>query len=151
MFEVGRKLGKGRFGDVYMARHIKSGFALAIKVISKKELREAEMEAQLVQEIKVQMYCNHPNVLRLYGFFHDHNKIYLLLELATHGCLFKEIRQKAYFDEPLACYYFRQVCSGVRYLHSHSVIHRDLKPENILNCFDVLKICDFGWAIYSPI
>ena len=39
MFEVGRKLGKGRFGDVYMARDIKSGFAVAIKVISKKELK----------------------------------------------------------------------------------------------------------------
>lgn len=36
MFELGRKLGKGRFGDVYMAREKTSGFALAIKVISKK-------------------------------------------------------------------------------------------------------------------
>lgn len=36
MFEVGRKLGKGRFGDVYMARDIKTGFALAIKIINKK-------------------------------------------------------------------------------------------------------------------
>ena len=36
MFELGRKLGKGRFGDVYMARDIESGFAVAIKVINKK-------------------------------------------------------------------------------------------------------------------
>lgn len=39
LFEVGRKLGKGRFGDVYMAREIKTGFALAIKVIKKNELK----------------------------------------------------------------------------------------------------------------
>jgi serine/threonine protein kinase len=39
----------------------------------------------------------------------------------------------------------------VRYLHSNFIIHRDIKPENILNCFSVLKICDFGWATYSPI
>jgi aurora kinase len=39
MFEVGRKLGKGRFGDVYMARDIRSGFALALKIINKKELK----------------------------------------------------------------------------------------------------------------
>jgi aurora kinase len=43
MFELGRKLGKGRFGDVYMAREIRTGFALAIKVINKKELKESEM------------------------------------------------------------------------------------------------------------
>lgn len=36
MFEIGRKLGKGRFGDVYMARDRKTGFAFAIKVINKK-------------------------------------------------------------------------------------------------------------------
>jgi serine/threonine protein kinase len=36
LFEIGRKLGKGRFGDVYMARELKSGFVLAIKMINKK-------------------------------------------------------------------------------------------------------------------
>lgn len=36
MFEVGRKLGRGRFGDVYMAREKNTGFALAMKVINKK-------------------------------------------------------------------------------------------------------------------
>ena len=43
MFELGRKLGKGRFGDVYLARDRKSGFTVAIKVINKKELKESEM------------------------------------------------------------------------------------------------------------
>jgi len=47
------------------------------------------MENQLTQEIKVQLFANHPNVLKMYGFFADQAKIYLLLELATHGCLFK--------------------------------------------------------------
>ena len=37
------------------------------------------MEAQVAQEIKVQMFTNHPNVLKLYGFFADNSKIYLLL------------------------------------------------------------------------
>jgi serine/threonine protein kinase len=109
------------------------------------------MEAQLMQEIKIQLYSNHPNILKMYGFFHDTNKVYLLLELVTNGCLFKEIRKKNNFEENLASFYFRQVVSGVRYLHSNYIIHRDLKPENILNNFNVLKICDFGWAIYSPL
>ena len=44
------------------------------------------------------MYSNHPNILKMYGFFSDKNKIYLLLELATNGCLFKEIRKKSYLQ-----------------------------------------------------
>jgi serine/threonine protein kinase len=97
------------------------------------------------------MFCSHPNVLGMFGFFADENKIYLLLELACGGCLFREVRQRAYFAEDHACYYLRQVVAGMRYLHGHSVIHRDIKPENILNCFSVLKLCDFGWATYAPL
>lgn len=62
-----------------MAREVKTGFALAIKIINKKELKESEMEKQLMQEIKIQMFSNHPNILKMYGFFADKMKIYLLL------------------------------------------------------------------------
>ena len=55
------------------------------------------MESQLIQEIKIQMHSNHPNILKMYSFFSDEKKIYLLLELATNGCLFREIRTKNYF------------------------------------------------------
>ena len=48
-FEVGRKLGKGRFGDVYMARDLRSGFVLAIKMINKRDVKEAKMEVQVAQ------------------------------------------------------------------------------------------------------
>ncbi len=37
------------------------------------------MEDQIVQEIKLQMFMNHPNVLKLYGFFNDSKNIYLIL------------------------------------------------------------------------
>lgn len=151
MFEVGRKLGRGKFGDVYMCRETLTGFACAIKMINKSEVKSAGMESQLIQQIKIQLYSNHPNILKMYGFFHDSTKIYLLLELATNGCLFKQIRKRSNFEQNLASFYFRQVVSGVRFLHSNYVIHRDIKPQNILNSFNVLKICDFGWAIYSPL
>jgi serine/threonine protein kinase len=36
---------------------------------------------------------NHPNVLKLYGFFHDAKNIYLILEYCNK-CLFRELRQK---------------------------------------------------------
>lgn len=45
----------------------------------------------------------------------------------------------------------KQVCSAVRYLHSHSIIHRDIKPENILIApGGVAKLTDFGWSVHNP-
>lgn len=49
------------------------------------------MEVQLIEEIKLQMYCNHPNILKMYGCFNDSKNIYLLLELGV-ACLFQELR-----------------------------------------------------------
>ena len=91
---MGKKLGKGRFGDVYVVREKKLGFILAMKVINKEELVESDMQNQLFFEIKIQTFLNHPNTLRMYGCFSDEKNIYLLLELAAGGCLFRELRNK---------------------------------------------------------
>ena len=40
----------------------------------------------------------------------------------------------------------KQLISGYRYLHEHSVIHRDLKPANILIKDETYKLADFGFA-----
>lgn len=78
-FDLGKKLGKGRFGNVYLAQEKRSKFSLAIKVINRRQLKESEMEQQLLEEIKLQTFMNHPNILRMYGCFRDSKNIYLLL------------------------------------------------------------------------
>jgi calcium/calmodulin-dependent protein kinase I len=47
--------------------------------------------------------------------------------------------------------YLHQVCQAVGYLHNRSIIHRDIKPENVLIDCGTAKLCDFGWAVYSPL
>ncbi|EGR33859.1 protein kinase domain protein [Ichthyophthirius multifiliis] len=150
-FQIGKCIGRGRFGNVYMARHKQSNMLVAIKQINKKNLSESCMERQLEQEIKIQMFSNHPNILKMYGFFHDETKVYLILEFACHFDIYKELKKETLkrFTEEKTANYIRQISEGLIYLHSHEIIHRDIKPENILNIHGVLKISDFGWSVYT--
>ena len=45
----------------------------------------------------------------------------------------------------------KHICHGVEYMHDNDIIHRDIKPENILFHECVVKICDLGWSVYSPL
>ncbi len=53
-FEIGKKLGRGKFGNVYVAREKKTKFIVALKVIFKKQLRKNKVEHQLRREIEIQ-------------------------------------------------------------------------------------------------
>lgn len=96
--------------------------------------------------------CRHPNILRLYTWFHDENKIYLALELASKGELYKHLKSSPdeRFPEERAARYTYQVADALNYCHLNNVIHRDLKPENImLTHNDQIKLADFGWSAHT--
>ena len=63
-FEIGRPLGKGKFGNVYLAREKRSKFIVALKVLFKSQLQKAQVEHQLRREIEIQSHLRHPHVLR---------------------------------------------------------------------------------------
>lgn len=152
MFEIGKPLGKGKFGRVYLVKERSSGFICALKVMYKSELQQGSgVEKQVRREIEIQSNLRHPNILRLYGHFHDPKRIFLILEFAGQGELYKLLRKASRFPEWKAAQYVAQMASALRYLHRKHVIHRDIKPENILvGIHDEIKISDFGWSVHAP-
>lgn len=150
-FEVGRALGKGKFGNVYLAREKKSKFIVALKVLSKKQLVKHNVQHQLRREIEIQSHLHHRNILQLYGYFYDDERVYLILEYAPRGELYRKLRDCQRFDEKTTSIYIGQIIDALIVCHSRDVIHRDIKPENILIGYNgELKIADFGWSVHAP-
>ncbi|KAJ5737793.1 kinase-like protein [Penicillium malachiteum] len=151
MFEIGKPLGKGKFGRVYLARERDTGFVCALKVLHKNEIQQGRVEKQVAREIEIQSNLRHPNVLRLFGHFHDKKRIFLILEYAGKGELYKHLQKADRFPEWKAAQYMSQMASALKYLHQKHVIHRDIKPENILvGLHGELKMSDFGWSVHAP-
>ena len=88
-FEVGKPLGKGKFGRVYLAREKRTKFIVALKVLFKSELRKNRVEHQLRREIEIQSHLDHDNILRLYGW--------LVVVLSFQSCRRRDRQFKQYF------------------------------------------------------
>ena len=88
----------------------------------------------------------------MFGFFFDSEKIYLILEYALGGELYKDLMDQPSrsYSEDRAANYIWQLCEALKFMHSKDIIHRDIKPENLLNCLGVIKIADFGWSVHAP-
>lgn len=116
-FDIGRPLGKGKFGRVYMVRtKCQPKYILALKCLYKSEIVQSKVEKQIRREIEIQknlrslssfvnigymlmVMHRHPNVLRLYGYFHDQKRIFLMLEFAGKGELYKQLSKHGKFTD----------------------------------------------------
>lgn len=62
-------------------------------MIEKKLIKEEEIVDQFIRELKIQMYLNHANIIKMYGFFDDANYIYIILEVGTGGQLYHQLKK----------------------------------------------------------
>jgi len=137
-----------------MCVHRESGAQRAVKVLRKSHMDEDE-KRMLFNEINILKEIDHPNIIKMYEFFEDEKRYYLVTEICKGGELFDEILQRGKFTERDGAILMKQVLSCINYCHQANIVHRDLKPENILleqnKEFDQIKIIDFGTSlVYDP-
>ncbi|XP_022750321.1 CBL-interacting serine/threonine-protein kinase 25-like [Durio zibethinus] len=143
-YEIGRLLGKGTFAKVYYGKELTSGENVAVKVISKDQVKKEGMMEQIKREISVMRLVRHPNIVELKEVMATKTKIFFVMEYVRGGELFAKVVEGK-LKEDVARKYFQQLISAVDFCHSRGVSHRDLKPENLLlDENEDLKISDFG-------
>ncbi len=77
--------------------------------------------------------------------------MYLILEYAPQGELYKWLQKYGRFTESETGRYISDLVGAFRELGKKSIIHRDIKPENLLLGHEnQIKIADFGWSVHAP-
>lgn len=150
VYKIGKVLGEGAFGEVRLCTHRVTKEKRAVKVL-KKENMDKEEEANMLNEINTLRGLDHPNIIKIFEYFEDEKRFYIVTEHIQGGELFEEIIGRGKFNERDAALLMKRLLSCIAYCHSHNIMHRDLKPENVLleanKEFDTIKVIDFGTAL----
>ena len=129
-YKVGSILGQGAFGIVRVVTRKVDNSKWAVKVIEKSRISPGDHALQT--EIDILCRVNQPNCVCLKEWFDEPRRVLLVMELVTGGTVFDRIVQTGNFNEEIGRKVFRDLASGLDYLHGRGIAHRDLKPENFL-------------------
>jgi calcium-dependent protein kinase len=151
IYRLGAILSSGNYSEVRSCYHKTTDEFRAVKIL-KKHLFKGDLQASLLSEVAILRNLDHPNIIRMYEFFEDEKRFFIVMEYCPGGDLFTEILNEKNFNEQIAVRIIQQVFSALAYLHSKGIVHRDLKPENILidgkkENFNI-KVIDFGLAAF---
>jgi serine/threonine protein kinase len=146
-YKIVGKIGQGAMGEVFKAHDAVLNRMVAIKTISADLGADETLRKRFQREAQSAGRLNHPNIITVYDYGEERNKIYMAMELLEGTDLKQAIAQRAplSLDEKLEI--MDQISDGLAFAHAADIVHRDLKPANIhLLSNGQVKIMDFGLA-----
>lgn len=146
-YVLSKELGKGGFGQVFLALDPELGRSVAIKTMLKHRVKGPDSEKGFLDEARKVAQLNHGGIVQVYDVGCDHNQYYIVSELIPGGTLGELLKGKR-FKWNEAASLVADIADARHFAHLRNIVHRDLKPQNIL--IDALgkpRIADFGLAV----
>lgn len=144
---------RGSYGEVFVATNEK-GKKFAIKKILKNKIHSVK---NIIQEAEISLKLNHKNIIKIYDIYEDFDYISYVMELGDLDLFDYMYNQKSSsLSAKLILEILIQLFQVIDYLHNTmNIIHCDIKPENFMIKFSennkpILKLIDFGMAVYKP-
>jgi TolB-like protein/Tfp pilus assembly protein PilF/tRNA A-37 threonylcarbamoyl transferase component Bud32 len=151
-YPVERTLGRGGMATVYLARDLKHGRQVAVKVLHP-ELAAGLGHERFLREIRIEAGLQHPHILPL----HDSGEalvdpndeaglLYYVMPYVEGESLRQRLGREGRLSVAESLRIVGDVGDALAYAHARGVIHRDVKPENILLSGGHAMVADFGIA-----
>lgn len=146
-YEIIRKLGRGKYSEVYEGVNTTNDEKVVIKILKPVKKKKIKREIKILQNL-----ANGPNIVKLLDVVRDNSS-------KTPSLVFERINNVDYktlfpkLTDFEVRYYIFEILKALEYCHSMGIMHRDIKPHNII--IDPvnmqLRLIDWGLAeFYSP-
>ncbi|MCA9635657.1 MAG: serine/threonine protein kinase [Myxococcales bacterium] len=132
-YELVRRIGCGGMGEVYEARFLASGQAVAVKILFRRYAAREEFLVRFRRELQVLEAIRHPNVVRVRDFDQaSDGRPFMVMELIDGIDLASRVARRGPLPITEVIELGRQLCDALACLHARGVIHRDITPRNVL-------------------
>ena len=149
-YRLGRPLGFGGMGEVYLAEHNLLKRPCALKIIRPEKAADARSLARFEREVHALARLSHPNCVEIYDYGRaDDGTFYYVMEYLPGRNLEELVERHGPMPPGRVIYLLRQACEALAEAHEAGLIHRDIKPANLFAArrggrFDFMKVLDFG-------
>ncbi len=155
-YRLGRRIGSGGMGEVYLAEHQLLKRPCALKLIRTGDGADPKALERFEREVRLTATLSHPNTVEIYDYGRTEDGTYYYVMEYLPGLSFEElVKRHGPLPPGRVVYLLRQVCLALAEAHSAGLIHRDIKPSNIFaarrgGLDDVAKLFDFGLVRLGP-
>ncbi len=144
-YDVERELARGGMAVVFLARDLKHGRRVALKVLPPAVALGVGPQ-RFHQEIAIAAQLAHPHILPLHDSGEADGLLYYVMPYVEDESLRDRLRREGPLPLEEALRIAGQVADALNYAHARDVVHRDIKPENILLQAGHAVVTDFGIA-----
>jgi serine/threonine-protein kinase len=144
-YDIERELGAGGMAVVYLARDLRHGRLVALKVL-RAQLGALMGAERFHREIRLAAQLVHPHILPLLDSGEAAGRLWYAMPFIEGESLRARLDRETQLPVEETVRLAREIADALAYAHARGILHRDIKPENILLSGGHALVADFGIA-----